>query len=124
MPFYFVLVFITGPDSVVALDGTIVMFTCTVRNASDLHFRVNNSAADFYSTEEIEQLGAETLKDAVLRRNLTVIASSLYNNTKIYCKAYHSSNMNVEADSRKAYLTVQGFWTISFNSSCTKVLFC
>ena len=93
------------------------MFTCTVRNASDLHFRVNNLAADFYSTEVFKQLGAETLEDTILRRNLTVIASSLHNNTKIYCKAYHLSNMNLEADSKEAYLTVQGFWTISFNTN-------
>ena len=44
----------------------------------------------------------------ILRRNLTVTVSSLYNNTKIHCEA-DGSPMDVDVESKVAVLTVQGF---------------
>ena len=90
-------------------------------NSLDLSFRVNGSAVlqsvfdkGFQQLHIVEELGYK-----VFRRNLTVIVSSLYNNTKIHCKAY-GSQMDVK--SKVAVLTVQGFertkifWMFSYFS--------
>ena len=104
----FCQVFIVDPVSIAANDGTTVEFTCTANNSLDLSFRVNGSAVlQSVFNEGFQQLPiAEELGYKVFGRNLTVIVSSLHNNTKIHCKA-HGSQMVVK--SKVAALTVQGF---------------
>ena len=84
-------------------------FTCTANNTGDLSFRVNGSAVlqSVFEKGFQQQPSAspEELDNMVLRRNLTVTVSSLFNNTEIYCDA-DGSQMDVESD--VAVLTVQG----------------
>ena len=104
------IVFLVNPVSVTAVDGTTVEFTCTANNTGDLSFRVNGSAiSQTIINKGFEQHPVafpEELGNMILRRNLTVTVSSLYNNTKIHCEA-DGSPMDME--SKVAVLTVQGF---------------
>ena len=104
------IVFLVNPVSVAAVDGSTVEFTCTANNTFDLSFRVNSSAISqsiIYKGFEHQPVAfAEELVNMVLRRNLTVTVSSLYNNTEIHCEA-DGSPMDVK--SKVAVLTVQGF---------------
>ena len=71
-------------------------------------YRINDTSATlgsifskgFYQLPDAEDLGNMTV-----RRNMTVMISSLYNNTEIICRA-QGTPMN--ADSQVAVLTVQG----------------
>ena len=101
-------VFIVDPVSITAVDGTTVKFTCTANDSVDLSFRVNGSAVlQSVINKGFQQLPiVEELSYKVFRRNLMVIVSLLYNNTKIHCKA-HGSPMDVKSE--VAVLTVQGF---------------
>ena len=101
------IVFLVDPVSVAAVDGTTVEFTCTANGATNLGYFVNDTSATFgtlsskgFTEQDIELLDNINM---VLRRNLTAIASSLYNNTRILCTA---SPMDI--DSEVANLTVQG----------------
>ena len=106
----FCQVFIVDPVSIAAIDGTIVTFTCTANSSVDLSFRVNGSTI----LQNIINKGfehkpvafAEELGNMVLRRNLTVTVSSLYNNTEIHCEA---DGLPMDVESKVAVLTVQGF---------------
>ena len=104
------IVFHVNPVSVAAIDGTTVEFTCTANNSVGLSFRVNGSAVlPYIINKGFQQQPVafpEELGNMVLRRNLTVTVSSLYNNTEIHCEA-DGSPMDVE--SKVAVLTVQGF---------------
>ena len=102
---YCLLAFLVDPVSVAAIDGTTVEFTCTANNATNLIFIVNGTPADFASIASIgfTEQAVKQLGGMVLRRSLTAIASSLYNNTKILCEA---SPMNIKSE--VANLTVQG----------------
>ena len=103
---WFCSVFLVNPVSVAAVDGTTVEFTCTAENADEINYRVNETSATF---KRIQKKGfkqhpdVEELGNMVLRRNLTVTVSSLYNNTEIHCVA--SPN---DINSLKAVLTIQG----------------
>ena len=103
------IVFIVDPVSIAAVDGTTVKFTCTANNSVDLSFRVNGSTIlQSIINKGFEQQPvafAEEVGNMVLRRNLTVTVSSLYNNTEIHCEA-DGSPMDVE--SKVAVVTVQG----------------
>ena len=101
------IVFLVNPVSVAAIDGTTVEFTCTASGATNLGYFVNDTSATFgtittkgFTEQDIEPLDNINM---VLRRNLTAIASSLYNNTRILCTASPS-----DIDSEVANLTVQG----------------
>ena len=106
--FMFTLVFLVDPVSVAAVDSTTVKFTCTANNSVDLSFRVNGSAVlQSVINKGFQQkpvASAEELGNMVLRRNLTVTVSSLYNNTEIHCLALPG-----EVKSEVADLTIQGF---------------
>ena len=103
------IVFRVNPVSIAAVDGTTVEFTCTANNSVGLSFRVNGSAV----SQTVINRGfqqqpvayAEELGNMVLRRNLIVTVSSLYNNTEIHCEADGSP---MDVDSKVAVLTVQG----------------
>ena len=101
-------VFLVDPVSVAAIDGTTVEFTCTSNNSVDLSFRVNGSSVlQSVINKGFQQQPVafpEELGNMVLRRNLTVTVSSLYNNTKILCVA-----SNGEIKSAVVDLTIQGF---------------
>ena len=98
--------FLVHPTSIAAVDGSTVEFTCTASDAEDMVYRVNNTAASSESVtaKGFNQLGTEVLDTLVVRRNLTVTVSSLYNNTEILCRAIDGSVEN----SNTATLTVQG----------------
>ena len=99
-------VFLVHPTSIAAVDGSTVEFTCTASDAEDMVYRVNNTAASSESVtaKGFNQLGAEVLDTLVVRKNLSVTVSSLYNNTEILCRAIDGSVVN----SNTATLTVQG----------------
>ena len=104
----FCSVFLVDPVSVSAIDGTTVIFSCTVRGTDTVTFRVNDTSATLDSVfkKGFQQLSdAEDLGNMTVRRNMTVTVSSLYNNTEIICRA-QGTPMN--ADSQVAVLTVQG----------------
>ena len=98
--------FLVHPTSIAAVDGSTVEFTCTVNNADSILYRVNTTVASDTDIMDkgFNQLGTELLDTLVTRRNLSVTVSSLYNNTKILCRAIGDS---IE-DSNTATLTVQG----------------
>ena len=102
------IVFLVHPVSIAAVDGTTVEFTCTANNTDEIVYRVNRTSV---GSQEISSLGLfvqhafETLGDKIIKRNLSVTVSSLYNNTEILCRAIGSS-MNKDSDT--ATLTVQG----------------
>ena len=100
------IVFLVDPESISAIDGTTVQFTCTADNTDDVGYRVNDTSATQESVlmKGFNQLSAEDLGNMVTRRNLSVAVSSLYNNTEILCRASGSPNV----DSNTAILTVQG----------------
>ncbi len=94
------------PTSIAAVDGSTVEFTCTANNTDSILYRVNGTSASLGSvtSKGFNQLEAEELDTLVIRRNLSVIVSSLYNNTEILCRAIGDSIV----DSNTATLTVQG----------------
>ena len=98
--------FIVHPTSIAAVDGSTVEFSCTVNNTDTILYIVNNTFASDTGimNKGFNQLGTEQLDTLVFRRNLSVTVSSLYNNTKIVCRAIGDS---IE-DSNTATLTVQG----------------
>ncbi len=99
-------VFLVHPTSIAAVDGSTVEFTCTANNTDIISYRVNGTSASLGSviSKGFNQLGAEELNTLVIRRNLSVTVSSLYNNTEILCEADGSPDVN----SNTATLTVQG----------------
>ncbi len=98
--------FLVHPTSIAAVDGSTVEFTCTANNSEDISCRINGSSASLGSvtSKGFNQLDAEELDTLVIRRNLSVTVSSLYNNTDILCRAYGAIVVN----SNTATLTVQG----------------
>ena len=107
-------VFLVDPVSIAAVDGSIVEFTCTANNSGLIDYRVNGTSATLGSVTSKgfqQQPVAEELGNMVLRRNLTVTVSSLYNNTEIHCVASPG-----EVQSQVADLTIQGFERIEINS--------
>ena len=101
-----IIVFLVHPTSVAAVDGSTVEFTCTANNTDTIVYRVNGTSATLGSvtSKGFNQLDPEELDTLVIRRNLSVTVSSLYNNTEILCRAIGNSNV----DSNTATLTVQG----------------
>ena len=99
--------FLVHPTSIAAVDGSTVEFTCTANDTDTILYRVNDTSATLGSvvSKGFNQLDAETLDTLIIRRNLSVTVSSLYNNTEILCKAIDGSP---EMNSNTATLTVQG----------------
>ena len=99
--------FLVHPTSVAAVDGSTVELTCTANgNTSAMQYKVNGTSASYKSVmnKGFNQLKTEEIDTLVIRRNLSVTVSSLYNNTEILCIAIGDSIVN----SNKATLTVQG----------------
>ena len=98
--------FLVHPTSIAAVDGSTVEFTCTANDTDTIVYRVNDTEASLGSVTSIgfNQLQTEMLDTRVIRRNLSVTVSSLYNNTGILCRAIDGSVTN----SNVATLTVQG----------------
>ena len=105
--FLLIIVFLVDPESISAIDGTTVEFTCTANNTDEVGYRVNDTSASQESVimRGFNQLSAEDLGNMVTRRNLSVAVSSLYNNTEILCRAFGTDN---NVNSNTAILTVQG----------------
>ena len=98
-------VFLAHPTSIAAVDGSTVEFSCTANNTDTILYRVNDTSAQLVNSKGFTEIGAEPLDTLVIRRNLSVTVSSLYNNTEILCRAV-GTDMNV--NSNTATLTVQG----------------
>ena len=101
-----VIVFLVDPESISAIEGSTVEFTCTANNTDIIDYRVNGSSAgsNTIAIKGFNQIGFEELSPMVTRRNLSVAVSSLYNNTEILCRAIGTAIV----DSNTAILTVQG----------------
>ena len=99
-------VFLVHPTYIAAVDGSTVEFTCTANNTDTIVYRVNDTSATLgvVFNKGFNQLDTEEMDTLVVRRNLSVTVSSLYNNTEILCRAIGDSN----EDSNTATLTVQG----------------
>ena len=97
--------FLVHPTSIAAVDGSTVEFTCTANNTDTIVYRVNDTSASHthIMKKGFNQLDKDELDTLVIRRNLSVTVSSLYNNTEIVCRAHGS-----QTDSNTATLTVQG----------------
>ena len=82
-------------------------FSCTANNTDTIVYRVNDISAStaIVTSKGFNQLDAEELDTLIIRRNLSVTVSSLYNNTEILCRAF-GTDMNM--NSNTATLTVQG----------------
>ena len=80
-------VIIDDPDSVNAVDGATVQFSCVVV-AQEIDYFVNETAT---KQPNIIQAGfiestVDVLNATTLRLNLTATASSQYNNTEVKCR--------------------------------------
>ena len=106
----YVTVFLVDPVSIAAVNGTKVEFSCTaVGDVEEISYRVNGSVASSQAIQDkgFVQLQTEILNNGTLqRRNLTVIVSSMYNNTEIVCATDTGANINMSSEI--AHLTVQG----------------
>ena len=100
-------VFLVHPTSIAVVDGSTVEFTCTSNNTDTIVYRVNDTTAQLGSvySKGFRQLDGEELDSDTLliRRNLSVTVSSLYNNTEILCRTF-----SAKVNSNTATLTVQG----------------
>ena len=108
-------VIIDGPDSVNAVDGTTVQFSCVigfsgVAGTMEVDFFVNNTATNQPNIEAgFTESTVEFLNATTLRLNLTTTASSQYNNTKVQCRGLKSVGLDTfPAFSKEAVLLVQG----------------
>ena len=101
-----IIVFLVDPESIGVVEGTTVEFTCTANNTDIIVYRVNDTSAGSNTiiNKGFNQIGFEELSPMIIRRNLSVAVSSLYNNTEILCEA--DGSPDVESDT--AILTVQG----------------
>ena len=97
---YFHLEFIVDPVSVAAVDGTTVEFTCSAIGTNTITYKVNGTTAALKTGFNQFNVGLR-----LTTRKLSVIVSSLYNNTEIFCRA---EGRLMNTDSEIAILTVQG----------------
>ena len=101
---------IDDPDSVNAVDGTTVQFSCVVA-AEEINYFVNDTATnkpDIILAGFIEST-IDFLNATTLRLNLTVTASSQYNNTKVKCRGLNTDGQTPFLKcSEVAVLLVQG----------------
>ena len=121
IPDFINTVVIDGPDSVNAVDGTTVQFSCVVgfsgvAGTMEVDFFVNNTATN---NPDIIEAGftestVEFLNTTTQRLNLTTTASSQYNNnTKVLCRGLKSVDLDTfPAFSKEAVLLVQGMFII------------
>ena len=100
------VVFLVDPESICVVEGTTVEFICTADNTDAIDYRVNDTSAGSSTiiNKGFNQIGFEELSPMMIRRNLSVAVSSLYNNTEILCRAIGTAIV----DSNTAILTVQG----------------
>ena len=107
-------VIIDGPDSVNAVDGTTVQFSCTVV-ADEINFFANNTQIN---DPKIVQAGfiestVDALNATARRLNLTATALSQYNNTEVLCRGLNTVGiMTFTTFSEVAVLLVQGMFII------------
>ena len=100
-------VFLVHPSSMAAVDGSTVEFTCTANNTQLLNYFVNTTSATLAAVQDkgFMQLGSEQIGSQVIRANLSVSVSSLYNNTDVTCQAVGNGMV---VNSNTTILTVQG----------------
>lgn len=91
-------VIIDGPDTVITEEGATVQFSCIVEfsgeGTREVKFFVND--VDTNAATGFNQSTAKNLNPTTLGLNLTAIALSQYNNTKVYCRAlYTDANRHI-----------------------------
>ena len=107
--FIIITEFLTHPDNITVVHGTEVEFSCVAVDSDLLSFFVNGKAASDQSVIDIGfiELGTEDIDSTATRRNLTLNASTQYNNTEIQCAAFEIGNETQEL-SDIGILLVQG----------------
>ena len=103
-------VIIDDPDSINAVDGTTIQFSCVVV-AEEINYFVNETATnqpDIIRAGFIEST-FDFLNATMLRLNLTATALSQYNNTEVKCRGLNTvGQMPFVKCSEVAVLLVQG----------------
>ena len=94
-----------------SLNST-VTFTCEATGASLIFFFVGETAASdsIITNRGFEEIDQETINGTIRRRQLSVHAREINNNTYVYCVAYPD---NIK--SNNATLTIQGIVMYQFN---------
>ena len=102
-------VIIDGPDSVNAVDGTTVQFSC-VAVAEEIDYFVNNTPANQQNIVDagFTESTVDFLNATTLRLNFTTTALSQYNNTEVYCRGLNTMMSFGHTVSETAILLVQG----------------
>ena len=103
-------VIIDGPDSVNAVNGTTVQFSCVVV-AEEIDYFVNNTPTNQQNIVDagFKESTVDNLNDTTRRLNLTATALSQYNNTEVLCRGLNTVGlMTFPAFSQVAVLLVQG----------------
>ena len=103
-------VIIDGPDSVNAVDGTTVQFSCVVV-ADEIDYFVNQTATNKQNIVDagFKESTVDNLNDTTRRLNLTATALSQYNNTEVLCRGLNTVGiMTFPTFSEVAVLLVQG----------------
>ena len=103
-------VIIDDPDSVNAVDGTKVQFSCVVV-AEEIDYFVNGTRINQPDIIDAGFIESEVnmLNDTTLRLNLTATALSQYNNTRVQCRGLNTVDMmTLTTFSEVAVLLVQG----------------
>ena len=115
-------VIIDGPDSVNAVDGKTVQFSCVVQFSSagtmEVDFFVNNTATNAPNIVEsgFTESSVDILNATTRRLNITATASSQYNNTKVKCRGLNIVGLTTfPAYSEVAVLLVQGKFIITYS---------
>ena len=110
--YYINTVIIDGPDSVNAIEGNRVQFSCIVV-AKEIDFFINNSATNdphIVQAGFIES-GVDVLNINATKRRLNLTATALfeYNTTTVYCRGLNTvGDLTVPAYSEVATLFIQG----------------
>ncbi|XP_019858544.1 PREDICTED: uncharacterized protein LOC109586777 [Amphimedon queenslandica] len=104
--------FITQPVSLNTSLNSTVTFTCEAIGVSFIFFIVNEAPAsqDTNANRRFEEIAQETINGTIRRRQLSVHAREINNNTCVYCFA---SPDNIR--SGNATLTIQGIVMYQFN---------
>ena len=108
---YYFTVIIDGPDSVNAVEGTTVQFSCVVEfsgmGTREVAFFVNDTATNNPCIIKAGFIAsAVDILNNTQRLNLTATALSQYNNTEVLCRGLKS--FTLPALSEVAVLLVQG----------------
>ena len=98
------------PESIVGINGEIVVWQCKAKRSDEIQFLVNNTFASEKSVNDkgFVQTVLEDVNNTTQRINLTATALTQYNNTEIQCAAFIISGNATVLLSNIGNLLVQG----------------